>query len=67
MFKILSKYKFDGGIVIFLILTGIIVVGGPGHNEGGFKALEDKGAKQALSDAWSERDASTLVGNYGNK
>lgn len=53
--------------VKFLIFAAIIGVAGPGHNEGGFEAIKDKGAKAALETAWDERDASPLVGNYGNK
>ena len=54
-------------MVQFIIFAGIILVAGPGHNEGGFQAIKDKGVKAALSQAWEERDASVLRGNYGNK
>ena len=53
--------------VKFLIFASIIGVAGPGHNEGGFEAIKQKGAKAAIETAIEEADASTLTGNYGNK
>lgn len=53
--------------VPFVILAGIIAVAGPGHNEGGFQAIKDRGFKAAVVQAIDEADASTLHGNYGNK
>lgn len=56
----------------FFIFTCWIVAIGPGHIEGGFKAIDDKGLKPALEQAWKEResyDSSSLkgkLGNYGN-
>lgn len=52
--------------VQFLIILGMIVVAGPGHIEGGFEAIQEKGVKAALEQAWDEKDSSTLKGNYGN-
>lgn len=53
-------------LVQFLIFTGIILTAGPGHIEGGFAAIEEKGAKAALEATIEEADASSLTGNYGN-
>ena len=59
--------------VQFLIVLGIIATAGPGHNEGGFKAIQDKGAKAAFEQAWDERkpyDSGSLknkLGNFGNE
>ncbi len=60
-------------MVQFLIFTGIILTAGPGHNEGGFKAIEDKGVKAAFEQAWEDRqpyDSGSLkkskTGNFGN-
>ncbi len=41
----------------FWIFVGIIATAGPGHIEGGFQAIEDKGAKAAIVQAWDEREA----------
>lgn len=54
-------------LAIFVILGGIIGVFGPGHVEGGFDAIKEKGVKAAIETAVDEADSSTLVGNYGNK
>lgn len=51
---------------MFPILLIYIVVFGPFVNEGGFKAVNDKGYKAAIEAAIEEADASTLKGNYGN-
>ncbi len=53
--------------VPFLIFAGWIFAFGPGHNEGGFDAIEAKGFKPALEQALEEADASSLHGNYGNE
>lgn len=59
-------------MVQFIIFAGMILVAGPGHNEGGFKAIEQKGFKPAVEKAWEDReayDSGTLkgtLGNYGN-
>lgn len=42
--------------VQFLIFAAIIGVAGPGHNEGGFQAIQDKGVKAAFEQAWDERE-----------
>ena len=59
--------------VKFLITVGVIGTFGPGHVEGGFEAIKDKGVKSALENAWDERESydsghlkNTLTGNFGN-
>ena len=39
----------------FLICAGIILTAGPGHLEGGFKAIQDKGAKAAVEQVVKDR------------
>lgn len=50
----------------FTIALLAILAVGPLENEGGRKAVEAKGVKQAAEQAIDEADASTLKGNYGN-
>lgn len=52
---------------MFPILFIYILVLGPFVNEGGFKAVNDKGYKAAIETAIDEADASSLRGNYGNQ
>lgn len=42
--------------VPFFIFAIWIAAIGPGHNEGGFDAIEAKGLKAALEQAWEERE-----------
>lgn len=51
----------------FIMFSLWIAVLGPGINEHGIKATQDKGVWPALERAIEEADASTLRGNYGNK
>jgi hypothetical protein len=59
-------------MVQFIIAFGIILVGGPGHIEGGIEAVEAKGVKPAVEAAVEQRqpyDSGTLKnykGNFGN-
>lgn len=41
--------------VKFLIIAGFIGVLGPGHNEGGFEAVQEKGPKAAIERAWEQK------------
>jgi len=41
--------------VKFFIFAAIIGTAGPGHNEGGFEAIAEKGAKPAIEAAISQR------------
>lgn len=41
---------------IFVIFSGIIFTAGPGHNEGGFDAIAEKGLKPAIETAIDERE-----------
>lgn len=41
--------------VPFLICVMMIGTVGPGHHEGGFKAMEQHGAKPAIERAWDNR------------
>lgn len=60
--------------VKFLIFACIIGTAGPGHNEGGFEAIKDKGPKDAIVQAWDERKPYhsgslelSSTGNFGNE
>lgn len=50
----------------FFIATLWVVALGPIYNEGGDKAIQDKGFKPAVHQALSEADVSKLHGNFGN-
>jgi len=54
-------------MVEFVIALLAILAAGPLENEGGRKAIEDKGVYKAGAQAVEDTDASSLKGNYGNK
>jgi hypothetical protein len=59
--------------VKFLIALGAIVTVGPGHNEGGFEAVKEKGVKPALeqsideSTPYNSGSLRNYKGNFGNE
>ena len=54
---------------LFFMSTLWIWTAGPGINEHGIKATQNKGFKVAIEQAWSERESlvADRLGNYGNK
>lgn len=54
-------------LAFFTIAVLAILVIGPLENEGGSMAIQDKGEKQAIHDAFERGDISEIKGNYGNK
>jgi len=53
--------------VQFLIFSSMIAVAGPAYNEGGIQAIQDKGFKEAVSEAWDQREGAPLTQDLYNE